>query len=215
MVSATTSCGCFAKTLARFAALIAERKRSAQIRKFRSCETGVFILHPVHGSTYPPNFCSKARNICLLFNKGNLAWAAIGRRLNAYEALPALVGSPMGSWKVWWCESSEANQLSVEGKWWIMDCPKNGTDYLPLYVLVFTSKRYKQMVWKYRSFSCTNFTDLAAKFWRVPLGWNPRALNFSRGFRHYEYTSILDGLQVQVFGVDLLNKIHKWVEATS
>ena len=75
MVSATTSCGCFAKTLAGFAALIAERKRS-----FRSCETGVFILHPVHGSTYPPNFCSKARNICLLFNKGHLAWAAIGRR---------------------------------------------------------------------------------------------------------------------------------------
>ena len=176
MVSATTSCGCFAKTLAGFAALIAERKRS-----FRSCETGVFILHPVHGSTYPPNFCSKARNICLLFNKGHLAWAAIGRRPECvwstagfggvtYGVLESLVGA----------KAVKPINSSVEGKWWIMDCPKNGTDYLPLYVLDFTSERYKQMVWKYRSFSCTNFTDLAAKFWRVPLGWNPRALNFWR-----------------------------------
>ena len=72
MVSSTTSCGCFTETLSCFAALIAQQKRSAQLHKFQSYGTGVFILHPVHGSSYPPNFCAKACNICLFFNKENL-----------------------------------------------------------------------------------------------------------------------------------------------
>ena len=75
-----------------------------------------------------------------------------------------------------------------------MDCPKNGTDYLPLFkylhLKIQTDGLEVPVFFLYHF-----FTDVAAKFRSLPPGWNPRALVFTRGFRHYECTSILDGVQ--------------------